>query len=170
MNEFLQILPAILFILVAGIFGLALYKCMSLHPSEKGLTPLYKTRCTAYLDGLKNVFTRISIYGQFMVISGCKKHVLNFSDIRNTNEEKIYFAKCLTINHSHKSLPSISLLLNDIGSVKAIGRKVRKGLQAGTNILHEPDGSYSIDSGIKNDHLSVENGLFWEIIGEESNG
>ena len=120
MNEFLQIFPAILFLFVIGIFGLAFYKCLSLHPSEKGLTPLCKTRCTAYLDGLKNVFTRISIYDQFMVISGWKKHVLNFSDIRNTIEEKIFFVKCLTINHSNKSLPSISLLLDDIGPVKAM--------------------------------------------------
>jgi hypothetical protein len=49
---------------------------------------------------------------------------------------------------------------------RAIGRKIHGGLQAGTNILREPDVFYSVDSGIKNGHLSDENGLFWYIYSE----
>ena len=46
---------------------------------------------------------------------------------------------------------------------RAIGRKILGGLQAGTNVLREPGVFYSVDSGIKNGHLSDENGLYWDI-------
>jgi hypothetical protein len=49
---------------------------------------------------------------------------------------------------------------------RAIGRKIHEDLQAGMNVLREPAGSYSFDYGIKNGHLSGENGLFWKIFPE----
>jgi hypothetical protein len=77
------------------------------------LNPLYTTTCTAYLDGLKNIFTRFTIYNDFLVVGSWKKIILRFDDIKDATQERIYFTKCLTINHNNKSLPSISLLLRD---------------------------------------------------------
>lgn len=49
---------------------------------------------------------------------------------------------------------------------KAIGRKIYEELHAGMNVLREPAGPYSDDSGMKNSHLSGGNGLYWEIFPE----
>jgi len=113
MNPFLEIFLILLIFFVLGLFVFTYLKSQSLHPLEKGLNPLYTTVCTVYLDGLKKPFTRFTIYNDFLVVSSWKKIILRFDEIKDATQEKIYFFKCLTINHKNKSLPSISLLIKD---------------------------------------------------------
>ena len=120
MNSALEIFSILLILFVLGLFVFTYFKSQSLHPLEKGLNPLYTTVCSVYLDSFKMIFTRFTIYDDFLVVSSWKKIILRFDEIKGVTQEKIFFQKCLTINHNNKSLPSISLLIRDFDGPKNI--------------------------------------------------
>lgn len=113
-----SILPPILFIFVFGIFAYVYLKSRSLLDIEKDLEPRFKSNCTSYLDGLKNVCTRFAIYDEFIVVSSRKKIALKFNEISSVNQGRVWGCKSLDIRHHRTNTPQISLLLKDIETPK----------------------------------------------------
>ena len=107
-------LPPVLFAFFLGLFAYFYLKSRSLLEVEKGLDPIYNVRCVSYLDGLRHVFTRLSIYENFLVVSSRKKIVLAYDEIRSIKQDRVLWRKSLDIYHGKAGLPSISLLLKDI--------------------------------------------------------
>ena len=121
MNQIFNILPEILFFLVAGIFILAIYRSVSRHPKEKGLTPIYSKICTAFFDGQKRNFTRVTLYDNFIVISNFKKYILRYAEITSVKVERIYFFKCLSVTHKNsRKIPTFSFSPGSINKLKEI--------------------------------------------------
>ena len=109
-----KILPPVLFTFVFGLFAYIYLKSRSLLQVEKGLDPIYNVRCVSLLDGLRHVFTRFSIYDNFIVVRSRKKIVLTYDEIKSIKQGRVLLRKSLDIYHGKTKLPSISLLLKDI--------------------------------------------------------
>jgi hypothetical protein len=80
---------------------------------EKGEKPLYTIQCKAYLNGLRYVHTRFTIYKDFIVIGRWKKYLLKYEDIMSVQKKQFLFSKSLRIKHSMKRVPTIALYLKD---------------------------------------------------------
>ncbi len=115
-----SIQPWWLFILIIGIWAYIFIRNNTTHEIERGLEPIYSKRCTAYIDGFKNVWSRFTIYDEFLVISSRKKIILNFEEILGTDTGRVLWSKSLEIKHQNKKAPSIALLLSDFSKPREI--------------------------------------------------
>jgi hypothetical protein len=114
LNDINKILPPLLFAFVFGIFAYVYFKSTVLLDIEKGLEPILNIRCTCFLDGMRHVFTRFTIYDDFIVVSSRKKIVLKYGEIKKVTRGRVLWGKSLDIWHTKTALPSISLILRDI--------------------------------------------------------
>ena len=114
LNNIISIFPILLFLIVGCIFLYVYSKSRSLLEIEKDITAILNESCTSYLDGMKNLLTRVTFYDDFMVISSRRKIILKYEEISEVKEGKVLWAKSLDIVRKNKSLPSISLLFKNL--------------------------------------------------------
>ena len=101
------------FILIIGAIFFVCHKAETLMEQEKGKKPLYTAQCTAYMNGLRYVYARFTIYNDFIVIGRWKKYLIKYEDIISVQKKYFLFSKNLKIKHSLKKIPTISLYMRD---------------------------------------------------------
>jgi len=74
---------------------------------EKGLTPIFTTKCGGQIGslGYSPPFIRLALYDDFIVISGFRKIQLKYEDINRLVLKSLYWYKGFEIWHANSSLP-----------------------------------------------------------------
>jgi hypothetical protein len=108
-------MPVVIILFLTIVFGILfsiILKSASLLPMEKGITPVFKTRCSGIIGSthFKGPFISLRVYNDFVVISTLKKLVFTFNEIKTAEITKKWNRNITKISHNKAGYPDKIIL------------------------------------------------------------